>query len=356
MSLLIGRLILGLGVGIEMIVIPLYLSESMPLHLRGRSITLFQLFLTIGILVAFYINYLFVNTGNWRGMFMCAFVPGILLLIGACFIAESPRWLYLRNRKEKAKMILGKICDASEAKKTFDEMHTLLDASANTHHSYPILKWKIYHVIPFLIALAIACLNQLTGINSVLQYGAVILENAGINSHITSILGTVGIGFINMCFTVVALFLVDTVGRKPLVIIGTAGVSLSLILMGLVSFFMPHTLVSGYLILAGLLFYIAFFAIGPGVVVWLAISELLPTQIRSKGMAICLFANNVVSTLLAFLFLHLVHLVNYSGVFFFCGICTVLYFIIALRVFPETKDETLEDIEQGFRKQSESTL
>jgi MFS transporter, SP family, galactose:H+ symporter len=345
---LIGRLVQGAGIGIEMIILPLYLAETAPSPLRGRFVVLFQLFLTFGIVLAYTIDLFFTPSGNWRSMFACVFIPGILLLVGTFYISESPRWLYLKQEKDKALNALLRTHTPEEAKHDLKQMADL-EAQKNsaTYEQTSVLKKQ--YLLPFFIALSIACLGQLTGINSVLQFGTLILQNSGAQSNMLAMVGTVGIGLLNMITTVVALLLIDKVGRKLLLSIGTGGLVCSLIFLAVVSMLGTNSLEKSYLILAGLLAYIMFFAIGPGVVVWLAISELMPTRIRSSGMSICLFANSLVSAILASGFMILVQHIHYSGTFFFCAAFTVIYFLIAVFVLPETKNKTLEDIETHFR-------
>lgn len=347
-SALVGRLIQGAGIGIEMIVLPLYLAEAAPSPLRGRFVTLFQLFLTFGIVLAYSIDLLFAHSENWRGMFACVFIPGILLLLGTFYVSESPRWLYLKQQKEKALQALLRTHAPEAAARDLQQMAELEAQKTTTAYGKTSI-WKKYYLVPFFIALAVACLNQLTGINSVLQFGTLILQSQGAPSNLLAMVGTVGIGLLNMLTTVVALLLVDRLGRKFLLTIGTGGLVCALIFLGLVSMFGANSAEKSYLILAGLLAYIMFFAIGPGVVVWLAISELIPTRIRSTGMSVCLFANSLVSAILASIFMLLVHKIQYSGTFFFCGAFTVIYFLLAVFVLPETKNKTLEDIEASFR-------
>ncbi len=345
---LIGRLIQGAGIGIEMIVLPLYLAETAPSPLRGRFVVLFQLFLTFGIVLAYSIDLFFAHSENWRGMFACVLIPGVLLLLGTFYISESPRWLYLKQQKDQALKALLRTHSPEEAARDLQQMAELETQKSSVSYQKSSI-WRKQYLIPFFIALAVACLNQLTGINSVIQFGTLILQSSGTPSNILAMVGTVGIGLLNMLTTIVALLLVDKLGRKFLLSIGTGGVVCALAFLGTVSMFATNSPEKSFLVLAGLLAYIMFFAIGPGVVVWLAISELIPTRIRSTGMSVCLFANSLVSAILASVFMLLVQHIHYSGTFFFCGAFTVIYFFLAIFVLPETKNKTLEDIETDFR-------
>lgn len=346
--LLIGRIIQGIGIGMQIIVLPMYLAETAPPEVRGRSVTLFQLFLTAGIVLAYVINIIFAHFHNWRGMFICVLVPGFALLAGALFISESPRWAFKKFGVKAAESLLLRTRSPEAAKHDIEEMQANQKLDSNKVSLADIIRQKRF-VKPFFIALAIACLNQLTGINSFLQYGTVILKDSGLSSNLIALLGTAGIGLMNMVITIIAISLVDKVGRKPLLTFGTALTLLALLFLGLVTL-MPTSTTVGYLVFVGLLLFIIGFGIGPGIVVWLALSELLPTQIRSVGMSICLFLNSGVSAVLASVFLILVQHIHISGVFLLCAGFTFFYFMIAKFKLPETKNKTLEEIEQHFAK------
>ncbi len=345
-TLLLGRLIQGISVGVITIVIPLYLAEAAPKRLRGRNMATFQLVLTGGILIAYTVNLFFADTGNWRGMFLCTVLPGTLLFAGAFFIPESPVWLFAQNKKEKAKATLIRLRGEEEAELEIREME---DIKEKTHASLKKFSWQPHYFMPLFIALSVACLNQLTGINIILQYSTIILKDAGLKTAFVSMLGSTGIGLINFVSTILALFLVDKIGRKPLLTIGTAGICISLFFSGFISAFITPSNLKGFLLLGSMVSFIFFFAIGPGVVVWLAVSELLPSAIRSKGMGVTLFFNSLVSAIFASIFLDLINIVGYSGTFWLCSALTLLYFLVAAFLLPETKDKTLEEIEEQFR-------
>lgn len=344
-GVLIGRIIQGVGVGIVTIVVPLYLVETVPHRYRGRSIAIFQCFLTAGILLASVVDLKFLDNGDWRVMFACALIPGAFLLLGTYRLCESPRWLFTKGREIAAKNALSYCNNQTEVEKELQEMQ-LLQRQNITKTNFFDKKYRL----PFLIALAIACLNQMTGINSLLQFSTYIIMNSGLTSVMISMLGTLGITFLNFFTTAIAFFLIDRVGRRPLMLIGTAGITLSLIFLAGVSFFIPISPLQGYLTITGMLVYIIAFAIGPGVIVWLCLSEILPTSIRGNGMAVCLFANSLTSTLLAGVFLTIAKNVGYTGNFMLCGVATLLYFILVYRFLPESNQKTLEEIEQTFAK------
>ena len=347
LGVLAGRLTQGVGVGIVTIIVPLYLVETLPTQFRGRGVTLFQCFLTAGIMLASVVDLQLVDSGNWQAMFAIALVPAVILFLGTVGLSESPRWLFKNNKLEKAKTALLKCNPVEETKREIAEMHSL--AEDNAQRANQTIFQKCY-LIPFLTALAIACANQLTGINSLLQFSTYILKQSGLSSDFVSMLGTLGITMTNFLVTIIAFFLIDKVGRKRLMCFGTAGIVIALFVLGLFSYFIPTGLLQGYLIIGGMLVYIFCFAIGPGVIVWLSLSEILPTAIRGNGMAACLFINSLVSTVLAGVFLQIAERWGYAANFWLCSFFTVFYFILVYRYLPESKEKTLEEIEEDFRK------
>lgn len=343
---MVGRLVQGVGVGLITIVVPLYVVEVVPAALRGRSVTLFQLFLTFGILLGYVVGYAFNASHDWRAMFATILIPAALFLLTALIAPKSPRWLYRAGKKDKARELLLRTQSPEEVDITLKELEKTA-GTADTRNSWVLLLKPGYRKA-FLIALAIGILNQLTGINTILQFNTLILHESGLHSGATAILGSVGVGLTNFVITIIALSLIDKVGRRPLLIMGTLGSMIALLFIGLVHAFTLSGPFQGYATLAGFIAFIVFYAIGPGVVVWLAISEIMPLAIRAKGMAIALFANSLASTGLALVFMDVVGAIGYEGTFFILAFFVFLYFLIAYFLLPETKGRNLEDIERHF--------
>lgn len=344
-SIFIARLMLGVGVGVVAVAVPLYVAEIVPSEDRGKYVTFFQLLLTFGIVLAYFIDLLFTPSGNWRGMFAVLLVPAAILFIGMIFLPETPRWLIANNQEEKARKILVKIRNGyalveSDIKQIRDGLQEI-KGSWRHLFSHQLL-------LPSLVAIGIAIFNQLTGINSFLQYAPLILKQAGISSNVVSMIGSAGIGVLNFLFTIIAIALIDSLGRRPLLLIGTFGVIVAEIFLGVVNYFLPESPHTGILSLIGLLVFIIFFAIGPGVVVWLAISELFPTQMRGKGIALCLFFNSLASTLLATFFLPLVKHFGMAQTYWLFAFFTLGYFLVTFFFLPETKSKSLEEIQHFF--------
>lgn len=346
-TILLARLLLGIGVGVVAVAVPLYVAEIVPSADRGKYVTFFQLLLTFGIVLAYFVDLIFTPSGNWRGMFAVLLIPSFILFFGILFLPETPRWLIAHHKEKKARDVLMKTRgNARDAEADIMQIQLSLKevkGSWRQLFSHQLL-------LPSLVAISIAIFNQLTGINSFLQYAPLILKNAGINSNFVDMIGSAGIGVLNFLFTIIAITLIDTLGRRPLLLTGVAGVIAAEIFLGLINYFFPDSPSAGILSLIGLLFFIIFFAVGPGVVVWLAISELFPTQVRGIGMAVCLFFNSLASTTLATFFLPLIKHLGVGQTYWLFAFFSVCYFLIAYFYLPETKAKSLEEIQHAFFK------
>lgn len=367
-----GRTLQGLSAGMIAVVIPLYLAESLPAAIRGRGTAAFQLFLTIGILVAMAVGRHYtagveaLNTtaapaalviaqdDAWRAMFLSAVWPGVVFLVGSLLVTESPRWLLSRGRAAEARAALARSRPPAETESEFAEMSATLTpaAEAKTAAGGSLLQRR--YVVPFLLACTVLGLTQTTGINSILQFLVVILQQAGLGAAEAAAQAT-WVTAVNVAFTVVGLLLVDRIGRKALLKLGTGGIALALVVCAVVFWQLRSGALApgpgtGRLVTGCLMLFVAGFATGPGVCVWLALSELMPTRIRSLGMGIGLLVNQGISTAIAAMFLPVVKSHGYAAMFAFWAVCTVGYFLVAALWLPETKGRTLEEIEAGFAK------
>lgn len=482
--LVLGRLLQGVSAGLIGVVVPLYLAECLGASNRGKGTGIFQWLLTLGIvaaaLVGMYFSYrvdavsrlgdpakvLAFEDTAWRSIFWVSLPPGVLFILGSIIVAESPRWLFRRGRKEAARAALLRSRAPSQADLEIREMEEAASAglradAANTRES--LLRRK--YVIPFILACIILACNQATGVNSIIAYNTNILIQSGL-SDVAAHWGYVIFTITNFLFTLGGVMLVDKKGRKFLLSFGTAGIIATLLCTGLlfsrleklrvdtrgavqamvtpdqklrlaydretadallnasgdaakrierwptsliiiysygdfraatkaarsddttakpleitrdavvpankvVAFFanpvgdldaarraplkIENALITpvpgarnGWMVALTLFVFAGFYAVGPGVCVWLALSELMPTRIRSNGMSIALLLNQGVSTTIAAIFLPTVGRYGYSAVFFGFAACTVIYFITAAFFLPETKGKTLEEIEAHF--------
>ena len=347
-EIFIGRLIQGVGVGIVTIVIPLYLAEILPSNIRGRGMTLFQLLLGVGIFVANLIGMVFTRGEDWRSMFLSSAIPAIALLIAVFVIPESPRWLMKKGEKERARRVLEKISETAIAQEQYNELEESISSTKEMSTFKAFFQKRYARAI--IIVILIAILNQLTGINSFLQYSGMILESGGLASHFAAMLGSSVVMSVIIFVPLIALLFIDTWGRKKVLTIGTAVMASSLLIGGLIFQFYPDNFSRGLLLMVFMTLYLVGFSFGPGVVVWLAISELLPTKIRSSGMSIALFINSLVSALFATFFLQITKYFNFQGAFYLCALFGFIYMAVAIFYLPETKGKTLEEIEEMMTK------
>jgi len=477
-SLLAGRILMGLSGGVVCVVVPLYMAECLPSHFRGRGTSAFQLLLTLGFVLAAFIATHFADVheaavkaalGNpekifaaddaaWRHIFLTACIPGILFAVTALFLKESPRWLFRRNRTDEASAILQLGRSPEQAKLEIREMQERSGQSADGQKKPgsdggSLLQRK--YVVPFIIACVVLACTQATGINSILSYAAKILQGTGLTSKEAAFNLQIITG-INCVVTLVGALLVDKLGRKILLTIGTGGIIVCLAAAGMLfnSFeskrvnviaqvrqgistdgrslkvkvdaglapgvadvpsqlsvtykyekeTKPHIAAAfsnaaetndlvltiepeietkwatvdgrkveqtrmkdygkleilrasygpiassdtGKWVTIILCAFIGFFALGPGVCVWLALTELMPTRIRSTGMGVAMVLNNGVQFLSALFFPIVVGTQGFHAMFFIWAGCTVVYFITAAFFMPETKGKTLEEIEDYF--------
>jgi len=357
-SLVCFRFMGGLGIGVASMVSPLYISEFAPSRLRGTMVSLYQLALTVGIVIAYFSNaYLAKNSSHsfdspflqkifstelWRAMLGLGALPAAVFLICLFFVPESPRWLLLRGEEKKALRILTRIDSAAAAKREIDAISKQND---KTEISFRKLFTALYRR-PLLIGLFLPFLSQVSGINAVIYYGPRILEQAGFTLN-NSLGGQVTIGLVNVVFTFVAIFSIDKWGRKPLLYLGVGGAVISLVVIG-VLFALGIT--SGPWILVAILAFIACFAFSFGPVCWVVVGEIFPNAIRGKAMALATLSlwigNFLVGQLTPVMFNNL----GSSGTFWLFALCCSPALLLTWKLIPETKGRSLENIEAYWKE------
>ncbi|NGX49207.1 MAG: putative metabolite transport protein CsbC [Candidatus Anoxychlamydiales bacterium] len=343
-ALVVGRIILGFAIGIVSLAVPLYIAEmSDPGH-RGALVSINQLAITIGILLAYVVDYFYAPTGEWRSMFGIALIPAVLLFIGLFFIPETPSYLASKGDKKKALKILKKIeVNTSKSEVVLEK-----------RSSKKMGSWKqLFHksLRPALIAgIGISIFQQITGINIVIYYAPKIFQLAGIESATSAILATMGVGVINFLMTIVALWLIDMVGRKPLLIVGLIGMSLSLGVLGIG--FLETTKATSVISIVSLMTYVSFFAISLGPVAWLIISEIYPMGIRGRAMGIAIFANWTCNYIISLTFLTLIDFLGKSGTFWFYALIGLFGLWFVIKKIPETKGKEFKEIQNYFKKKA----
>ncbi|HET8663190.1 MAG TPA: sugar porter family MFS transporter [Nocardioides sp.] len=348
-SMLIGfRLLLGLSVGTASFVAPLYISEVSPPRVRGGLVSFNQLAITSGILLAYIVNFAFQGLpGEWRWMLGVAALPGAALAIGMLTVPRTPRWLVMNGQEERAREVLQELREGDDDADVDQELEDIEEANENERNT------RLAHLASdqlrplLLVGLALAIAQQFVGVNTVIYYAPTILADTGLGNS-AALAQTVAVGVTNVVFTIVAVLLLDRLGRRALLLTGTAGLLVALVVLG--TYFSSSTLQAdyGWVALAGLLLFIAAFALGLGPVFWLLISEIFPVGARSKAMALCTIANWGANFLVAQTFLSLSDAITRQGVFFLYAVLAVLSLVFfALRV-PETKGRQLEEIQQDL--------
>ncbi len=348
--LIASRLFIGFAVGIVNFVVPLYLSEISPKNLRGTLVSLYQWAITAGILFSYFINAVFAPAVyNWRWMLFAGVLPGLVLLIGMCFMTDTPRWLLSKDREDEARRVFAKIEPDIDIDSEIDNVRANLKSDdSGSVMQFKLKKWMI---MPFVVGIGIMFAQICTGINTIIYYAPTIFKNAGFESNISAIYATTGIGIINFLMTIVALFFTDKLGRKPLLYFGLTGVMLSLIALGgafaFADFFGDNL---KWVTVGSLITYIICFAMSLGPIGWILVSEVFPLSIRGRAMSICTVSNFVFNFLVVSSFPVLLNRVGGALTFWGFGIVSLLCIIFVYFFVPETKGISLETIETNWMK------
>lgn len=336
-----ARFVVGIAVGIASMVTPLYLAEVAPPKIRGAIVTLNQLAIVLGIVIAYYADYLFSGSGNWRGMFISAVAPALVLLLALIILPESPRWLAAHGRMTDAARILQRVESADLVPQHLREIEEVTRADRLAFRDLFTPRFRKALVA----GVGLAIFQQITGVNAIVYYTPIILQMAGFHSASSAILATVLVGVVNVIFTIVSLFLLDRVGRRPILLVGIALMGLSLAYLGYL-FGVPH--VPRIAILLDVLVYLAAFAVGLGPIFWLLISEIYPTNIRGQAMSFATVTIWIFDLLTTVTFLSLVGALGARHAFWLYAIACAAAFYFSLCKVPETKGRTLEEIEASW--------
>ncbi len=340
-----ARVVLGLAVGAASFVSPMYISEVAPKQIRGGTVSFNQLMLTSGILAAYIANWALKGLpSNWRYMLGLAAVPGLVLAVGMVFVPPSPRWLAERGRNDEAGDVLRRIHGKDDVADELDEIER---AAAKKMGRFELFKPEMRPAL--VVGLGLAAFQQLVGINTVIYYAPTILSFTGLGAG-GAITRTIFIGLTNVVFTVIAILLLDRVGRKPLLIVGTVGLVVSLVALGV--FFQVDWLQRNapLMALGALLLYIASFAVGLGPVFWLMISEIYPLRERGPAESAASVVNWGMNFIVSFTFLSLVSALTRPGAFWLyagIGVLAILFFLARV---PETRGRSLEEIERELSR------
>ncbi|MHB1179634.1 MAG: sugar porter family MFS transporter [Daejeonella sp.] len=337
---MIFRFLGGLGVGISSVTAPIYISEVSPADRRGKLVGLFQFNIVLGILISYLSNYLisFGGESSWRWMLGVQAFPSFLFLVLLRFIPESPRWLVLKKGATGKALEILRIINPLNCEQELEAIKKSGSDMQADKAGDGLFSGK--YNTPIVLAMLFAFFNQVSGINAIIYYAPRIFEMAGLGAH-SSLLSTVGIGIVNFIFTLLAINIMDKVGRRLLMIIGSFGLIASLLLVG---FTFLDKEPSGFAIPFYVMLFIAFFAFSQGAVIWVFISEIFPNQVRAKGQTLGSSTHWVMAAIISFCFPYFAEVYGGASTFFFFGGMMVLQLIFVWKVMPETKGRSLEQI------------
>jgi sugar porter (SP) family MFS transporter len=344
--LIAGRGILGVAIGLSSSAVPVYIAEISPERRRGGYVALFQLAITVGIFLAYVVNYVFASIDGWRWMFLCGVAPALVLFGGVLVLPRSPRWLALAGRNEEAREVLAAIGEGD-----VDEELAAIEASFEHAQAGWRELWAPFARNALLVGLGLGVFQQFIGINTVIYYAPTILQFSGFKSATVSILATMGVGAVNVAMTLVAVRLIDRVGRRPLLLGGLIPMALALVAIG-VAFDLRSGAVR-WIAIASLIVYVGAFAVSWGWGFWLLNAELYPLEVRGRGTGLVVMVQWAANLTVSLTFLLLIHAIGKPATFWlYAALCAAAIVFTAIFV-PETKGKTLEEIEAYWRRRPE---
>lgn len=366
--LLLSRLFLGIAIGVSSFAVPLYIAEISPTKIRGTLVSMFQLMITIGVLVSYLSDLYFADEQDmtcWRPMFYIGVVPACILWVGMIFMPETPRWLLSQGRREECLRILNRIEGEEQANASLMSMQNEMTLEKNEKTGLKEL-FQPWLRTPLIICVGIMFFQQFVGINTVIYYSPKIFLMAGFDGTVAAIWASVGVGVVNVLFTVVSVYFVDRLGRRKLYFTGLSGIIVSLILLGFCFMYGNSLGDAGKWLTISLIFmYVAFFAISIGPLGWLIVSEIFPQKVRGLGTSLGSFSVWFFNGIVSFTFFKIVQALsipgkeimldgeesgNPAGAFWFYGCIAFLALVWGFFYVPETKGVSLEEIERFWKR------
>ena len=345
--LVAARLVLGLAIGVAAVTAPLYIAEAAPLSIRGALVSTYQLAITFGILASYLSGLVITSDGDWRAMFALGAVPGLLFLIGLVFLPELPRWLVLRGFVDKARASLERLRgDGAPVARELDEIVRTAQAEAGQKHSYAALLAPTIRPA-LIVGMGLFFLQQLSGINAVIYYAPEIFNHAGFDSGKTQVLATIGVGTVNFVTTILAMYLIDRMGRRPLLVLGFAGTAATMLLIAFAV--LNPALLPAWVVIVALLLYIASFAISIGPLPHVMMSEIFPLNVRGPGMSMASISNWGFNFLVVFAFPLMLAEVGLAFTFTIFAVICIGGILFTLARVPETTGLSLEAIEAHLK-------
>ena len=370
--LVFARLFLGIAIGVSSFAVPLYIAEISPTKSRGTLVSMFQLLITIGIMVSYLSDSAFaVPDGHpdfnscWRPMFYVGVIPALIMFVGMLFLPETPRWLISKSYEDKCREVLEKVEEPQLVEEVISKMKADLETDRKNKVDWRLI-FKKWLRVPLIIAIGIMFVQQFTGINTIIYYSPKIFLMAGFADAQAAVWASVSVGVVNVAFTILSLFMIDRLGRRKLYFIGLSGMVIALLALG-TCFALQATLGDSikWLTISLVWVYIAFFAISLGPLGWLIISEVFPLSVRGIGSSIGALSNWLFNGIVAFTFFKLVKgltmpgtsiilkgedLGNPAGAFYLYALVGILSIVWGYFFIPETKNVTLEKIEEHWRE------
>ncbi len=335
----LARILGGLAIGGASVISPMYISEIAPPKMRGKLTATFQLAIVLGILSAFFSDYLLVGIeNNWRWMFLVGTFPAIIYFTLLFFVVRSPRWLVKAGKNDEALRTIKKVNPGSDSDKTLFEIQESIK-NESLSKGANIFKQPYFKLV--LIGIAVGMFNQFTGINIIMYYATDIFRAANFSTE-SAIGQTVVIGLTNLVFTVFAMFIIDKVGRRTLLLVGSLGMT---VFLGLFAFTYFVVTFGGYFQLILLIGFIGFFASSQGAVIWVLLAEMFPNSIRGRGTSIGSFSHWFFNALMAFIFPISVKAFGVGYVFAFYALTTLISYFFFKKFLHETKEKSLEELE-----------
>ncbi|HEV2662322.1 MAG TPA: sugar porter family MFS transporter [Ktedonobacteraceae bacterium] len=338
---LVCRIVVGLGIGAAASVVPIYISEVSPARLRGSLVTFNQLAITVGIAVSYWVDLAFAHFGmGWPPMFAAAAIPSVLLFLGMLICPETPRWYAGKGRWDEARHVIEGIKGTNPDREIAD-----IRASLREERQQAGFKELFSPGVraALIVGVGLAVFQQFVGINTVIYYAPTIFQQAGFASASAAIFATSVVGIVNVLATILAIFLVDRVGRRVLLLSGSVIMFLALVAIGYI--FATHPKHVGGLTLTALIVYILAFALSFGPVFWVMSAEIFPTRVRATGASFSSFSNWVANLLVSLTFLSLIGAIGEAFTFWLFALMALLAFLFCWRLVPETKGRSLEQIE-----------
>jgi sugar porter (SP) family MFS transporter len=349
--LIAARMISGIAIGIASFISPMYIAELAPAKVRGSLVSVNMLAIATGIVVAYLVDYALSGAQAWRYMFGLAAIPSVILTVAMWRLPDSPRWLITKSKVDQARRVLQRVQTGSDIDSEIAAIQQSM-TTRNVHWANELLQPSLR--MPMIVGLGLAAFQQMTGINTVMYYAPTIFKFAGIKAVGLAILAGAGLAMVMWCFYVLAIFLLDRVGRRPLLLIGATGQIIGLAILGAALQFQQLANLKSDVAIAGLVIFVCSFAVGLGPVFWLMISEIYPLRIRGVAMSVVTVTNWGMNLAVAVTFLTLVGVLGRGGTFWLYGIIAVGAWVFCYRLVPETKGKTLEQIEAHWRSGKQS--